>query len=305
MLDADEHTHPMTVARAASLIRAQFPELAELDVVQLGEGTDHWAFEVGERYVFRFPKSQEAADTLAVEARLTTWLAPRLPLALPSYRFFGQANDDAPRSFAGYAKLAGTPALLVDPDTMDPRATGHGIGDFLRTLHGMDITTAGTLGLPADDDPTLEAWSAVALADLDFAAERGHLESTARAHWERALATRPATTGRSYRVIHGDLAAEHVLLDDHGAPAAVIDWSDAAIGDPALDLGGVMHWGGERLLSLVRETYGAIDDVVLERARWFAACRAFADIVFGEERQRPEYVMAGQRALSWLGPWLP
>lgn len=300
----DERTRAMTAAEAAAILREQFPELARLDVVQLGEGTDHCAFDVGGLHVFRFPRTDEAADTMAIEARLTSWLAPRLPLAIPSYRFSGAASARFPRAFAGYARLAGTPALLVDPGAMDLPAIGHGIGDFLRALHGMDVATAGALGLPADDDPTLEAWSTEALADLRVASERGHLEPAARAGWERVLATRPATGARSCHVIHGDLAAEHVLLAEHGAPVAVIDWSDASIGDPALDLAGVIHWGGERLLSLALETYGAAGDAVLERARWFAACRAFADIAFGDERQRREYVLAGKRALSWLGPWL-
>jgi hypothetical protein len=43
-----------------------------------------------------------------------------------------------------------------------------------------------------------------------------------------------------------------------------------------------------------------VDAGALERARWFAACRAVADICFGEAQGRREYVVAGQRALAWL-----
>lgn len=310
MRDAEDFADPMTSARATTILREQFPRLADLDVTPLGEGTDHCAFDVGGLHVFRFPKTEEAADALAIEARLTRWLAPALPLAIPSYQFFGQPSDRFPRVFAGYARLAGIPALLVDPDApdrpdqIDIPAIGHELGRFLRALHGMDVATAEALGLPADDDPTLAAWSSVALADLDLASAHGHIDPSARAGWERVLATRPAAGARPARVIHGDLAAEHVLLGAHGAPAAVIDWSDACVGDPALDIAGMIHWGGARLLSLTLATYGPVDDAVLARARWFAACRAFADIAFGEHTQRPAYVLAGQRALAWLRSWL-
>ena len=48
------------------------------------------------------------------------------------------------------------------------------------------------------------------------------------------------------------------------------------------------------------ETYGAIDDATTARARWFATCRALADLVFAEQTARPEYLAAGLRALTWL-----
>ena len=38
-------------------------------------------------------------------------------------------------------------------------------------------------------------------------------------------------------LVHGDLRADHVLVDADGRPTGVIDWSDAVVGDPAYDFG--------------------------------------------------------------------
>ena len=290
---------PLTVAQVSAVVRAQLPALARLPVAPLGEGTDHQAFVVGGAHVLRFPRHAEAARTLEVEIRLTRWLAPRLPLAIPSYCHFGRPTAPSPCSFAGYPLLAGTPALLLADANTDLAAIGARLGAFLRVLHALDVDAAAALGVPRDDDPTLIAWSREALVDLEVALAHGHVPGASGAGWAALLGTPPAAA-YGPRLIHADLAAEHVLLDDRGVAVGVIDWSDAAIGDPAQDLAGLIHWGGEAMLAAARATYGDVDEATLRRARWFAACRAVADIHFGLEQARQQYIVAGQRALAWL-----
>src|SRR5205823_14897913 len=43
-----------------------------------------------------------------------------------------------------------------------------------------------------------------------------------------------------HALVHGDLGPEHLLVRD-GKLAAVIDWGDARIGDPALDYAWLLH----------------------------------------------------------------
>jgi aminoglycoside phosphotransferase (APT) family kinase protein len=100
-------------------------------------------------------------------------------------------------------------------------------------------------------------------------------------------------------LLHNDLAAEHVLCDaETGIPTGVIDWSDMALGDPAADLAGILHWGGVPLAKLVLAHYdGHVDDHCLARARFLAACRGVGDVRFGLDMNRREYIAAGIRAL--------
>lgn len=290
----------MNEAEVAVLLREQFPQLGPLPVKRLGEGLDHVAFEVGGRFVFRFPKSEEVAAALSTEIRLTAWLASLLPLPIPAYQFVGAPGARFARLYAGYPKMEGAPALLERGEQAQAAALGRRLGEFLRALHGADAGTAAALGLEADDDPHLKVWSDEALRDLQFAQERGHVEAASRAAWALRLTNPPPAASSPGRVVHGDFAAEHVLLDGQGRPSGVIDWSDAVLGDPALDLAGLVHWGGRRLLLAALETYGAAGEATLERARWYALCRALADIRFGEVEGRDVYASAGRRALGWL-----
>ena len=303
MTGGGERDGSPTDAEAASVIHARFPALGALAISQLGEGTDHRAFDVGGLHVFRFPRSDQAAARLAAEIRLTAWLSARLPLTIPTYRYVGRSTPAFPRPFAGYGRLPGTPALLCDLGPSDLAAIARRLGDFLRTLHGLDV--AAGLGLSPDDDPTREEWSTHALADLRLCHRSGHIDAASAASWELLVGSPPLSQPPVGRIVHGDFAAEHVLIDEQAGPCAVIDWSDALLGDPAFDLAGLVHWGGERMLSAALTTYDAADDALLERARWFAACRGVADIAFGETHGRPEYIGAGQRALAGLAARRP
>ena len=101
-------------------------------------------------------------------------------------------------------------------------------------------------------------------------------------------------------LVHRDLAAEHVLFDltTHEL-TGIIDWSEIAISDPSIDLAGFFHWGGQACIDAIRSEYvGSIDEGVLCRARFLAACRGVADVAFGIKTGRGEYVEAGRRALD-------
>ncbi|WP_141324729.1 phosphotransferase family protein [Myxococcus sp. AB025B] len=290
----------LTEAAAAARIHERFPSLATARVIHLGEGLDHQAFEVDGRFVFRFPKSDEAASHLAWEARLTAWLAPRLPLPVPLYRFLDGPAEGTPAGLGGYEKLPGTPALLVDAGRLELSRFGRELGAFLGALHALGPAEAMGLEVPEDDDPELEAWSAAAVEELHVAVEHGHVDSQHATQWERRFLERPTEGRGAPRLLHGDFAAEHVLVDAQGALTGVIDWSDACVGDPARDLAGLLHWGGAPMLASAMETYGAVSPTVLARAEWFAACRAVADLAFGQTQRRLEYIAAGQRAFTLL-----
>jgi aminoglycoside phosphotransferase (APT) family kinase protein len=71
-------------------------------------------------------------------------------------------------------------------------------------------------------------------------------------------------------LVHGDLHVRHVLVDDCGQLAGVIDWGDVCRADPAADLS--LYWsmfppeGREAFLS----AYGVVTEPSLLRARVLA-----------------------------------
>jgi Ser/Thr protein kinase RdoA (MazF antagonist) len=46
----------------------------------------------------------------------------------------------------------------------------------------------------------------------------------------------PTESPARLTIVHGDLYARHVLVDERGALSGVIDWGDIHLGDPAIDL---------------------------------------------------------------------
>jgi aminoglycoside phosphotransferase (APT) family kinase protein len=170
-------------------------------------------------------------------------------------------------------------------------------------LHAFPTEDARDLGVPDQGPETLiEDLRSEALDDFEVvrsAAPHGPLDQ-----WRTYLEAEPvraqAKLPQSLRLAHNDLAAEHILCDPiAGTVTGVIDWSDIAIGDPAADFAGMFHWGGEALVARVLAHYdGTVDDTLVVRARFMAACRGVADVRFGVETGRREYVVGGLRAVE-------
>lgn len=297
-MNRPDQLDPDTVAR---IIGAQFPHVRPRAVRWLGEGYDSTAFEVDGGWVFRFPKRGEVEEQLLLEMRVLPVLAPTAPLAVPVFRFEGVPSELFPRHFGGYAKIPGTPAIGLDPLAGPVDAFAGSLGRFLSWLHGLDRAEAAGLGVPeARLSSLIPERMDDALGDFDRVrqvAPDGPLEEW-RAYLE---AGPPASASRSEPVVvHGDFAAEHVLYDSAArSVTGVIDWSEVAICDAAVDLAGLFHWGGRRLVEAALPYYDRpVDEPVLDRARYLAACRGVADVAFGLDADRPEYVHAGLGALS-------
>ncbi|MDB4937846.1 MAG: hypothetical protein JWP87_4818 [Labilithrix sp.] len=71
---------------------------------------------------------------------------------------------------------------------------------------------------------SLEEWRENALADLVIAAE--DLDERSVSRCTAMLASPPKAWNGALSLVHGDLAAEHVLLDDALRPTGVIDSTD-------------------------------------------------------------------------------
>jgi len=95
------------------------------------------------------------------------------------------------------------------------------------------------------------------------------------------------------------LSPVHVLLDPENARiVGVIDWSDAFVGDPAYDFGGILAWQGEafaeRVVALCPRDY---DTDLLSRARAYALRTIVGTVQYGLAADKPSYLDAG---LFWL-----
>lgn len=300
-------SHQLPTRLVAQIVQAQFPSLAPADVVHLGEGCDSEAFEVNGQWVFRFPKRAEIERQLAAESCILSALAEQAPLPIPRFSFHGQPSPLFGRHFAGYPKLPGVPAIHFGPDSLPLLELAPALGRFLEFLHSFPIETAARCGVPEQRIEALaDEVRADALDDFHLVAE---IAPEASVKWRSYLEAGFAELGPARPtpvLVHNDFAAEHILYDAATQTVSgIIDWTDIALSDLAADFSGVLHWGGEPFLDTVLSSYaGHVDERSLRYARYLAACRGVADVAFGLQTQRGEYISAGLRALRLCaGSW--
>lgn len=251
--------------RAGRALAAHVPGPA-VAVAELGSGLDNTAFLAGDLVV------RVAGDGHGVlrEARLLAVVAAKVSVPVPVVRFADDGNG-----VLAYPLLPGRP-LLGRPA---PGGLAHRLGRFLRELHAID--PAAVDGLVPVEDIAPGGW----LPDLDGPA--GLLRVL------HGTVPPPATR----RVLaHADLGAEHIL-EQAGDITGVIDWSDAAVTDPALDFARLYRDFGPRFLTQVVDAYGGLPEGDGPRIVFFARCAALEDLAYGGE-----HAQAAARGLRWLFP---
>lgn len=251
-------------------VRRHLPELVDQVVVALGQGLDNTAFLV-EDLVLRVSDG----PSVVREARLLALLAPRVSVPVPQPRF-----ADGRFGVLAYPLLPGRSLLGSSAfPGLAPR-----LGRFLADLHSIDPGMLGDV-LPRDD-ASPEEW----LKDLDGP---DHLLAV-------LTATVPAPTDH-YAVVHADLGAEHCLAVGEEL-TGVIDWSDAAFADPAVDFARLYRDFGLDFLRSVVDAYGGLEDAdrTLQRVQFYARCAALEDLEYGRRSGRNEYARAADASIRRL-----
>jgi aminoglycoside phosphotransferase (APT) family kinase protein len=255
------------------LVAAHLPAQPCATVAPLGTGLDHTAWEVDGTLVVRCGDSDPVA-----ESRLLTSVAAVSPVPVPRPLF-----ADADRGCLAYRKLDGTPLLHAPP----PADGGAGVARTLSALvAALQAATPRLAPLVEQDRTPLAEW--LAEARTLWPSVRPLVPPPFHPAIEAFLAARPPADAATWVFAHNDLGIEHVLVSASGAVTGVIDWSDAAVADPARDVALPYRDLGPAALPA--------DGAVRERAEFYARCGALEDLAYGE----PAYVRKSLRSLSWL-----
>ncbi|MFD3484551.1 phosphotransferase family protein [Streptomyces sp. NPDC058665] len=286
------------------IVAAHLPGYRADSVVLLGEGEDNIAYEVNGELIVRFSKEPDPvrrAARVGSEVRLLAAVAGVSPLPVPEPSFTA-AEDGC----LAYFKLPGRPLI----DLPLPQRAAHDavigvrIGELLSALHEVPVGPMERL-VGVDDEPA-EAWLDEA-ADT-YAVIAANVPTAHRPAVEAFLGEPPPAGGHSLAFSHNDLGIEHVLVDAD-APTwtftGVIDWSDAAICDPARDFGLLYRdLGATALHSALRSyrTDAHAAEAIRARAAFYAKCGVLEDLAYGIETGRAAYLDKSLAALTWLYP---
>lgn len=270
---------PADIELGPDLVRALVAPLVGApprDVRPAGEGWDNAAFLVDGTWLFRFPRRAAAVPLLEREVRLLPRLAPLLPAPIPEPVHVGAPGPAFPWPFAGHRLLRGREAADARLDDGARIALAGPVARFLRSLHDVAPDALG-VDLPRDPAQRADMRRRVPaclellgeLVSLGLIDDAGPWRSAVEPALELPAATADA-------VVHGDLHARHLVVDDAGALAGVIDWGDAHRGDPAVDLQIVWSFFPPAARADFLERYGPVPPERLLRARVVAVFLAAA-----------------------------
>src|SRR5687768_17040790 len=192
---------PAEVTIDPSLVRAllqeQHTDLAQLALIDVGEGWDNKLFRLGDGLAVRLPRRAASAALIEHEQRWLPGLSERLPLPVPVPLRVGRPGSGFPWSWSVVPWFPGQRALLAPPEDFENAALA--LGEFLHALHR-----------PAPEDAPHNPWRGVALtARTDTL--RAHLQQieglvdrmAVLDLWTRALSATPWPGPPMW--IHGDL----------------------------------------------------------------------------------------------------
>lgn len=277
-------------------------------VRRIGAGCDNVAYETDAGLVVRRcadPDPAARAAQVDREARLLAVVAAAVPLPVPAPVFVSAADG-----CLAYRKLAGVPLVDLPADRRADYAVpvAVALGGLLAAMHAVP---AGRVAGLVDVDRTPPAqWLAEASGHRDEVADR--IPHRHQREIDAFLAAPPPRLPPGGVFSHNDLGIEHVLVDpDRPAVTGVIDFTDAAVVDPACDFGLIYRDLGPAALDAALRGYAQAGGApaaagaparMRERAVFYGRCSVFEDLAYGVRTGLRVYAGKSLAALDWLFP---
>jgi len=262
---------PISRALVRELLAQQHPDLVEREIADPIEGFDMAVFRLGDDLAVRLPRHRGAAGSLASEIRWVGSLGSGW--TFPTQRVVRVGEPGAGYPFC-WAVTSWLPGELAADRPLDPVAAP-ALGRALSEVH-----RPAPAGAPFNSEQSIrlaERWPVLrrALPRLaEIGPASGHAIDPAAVErlWRGALAV-PDDADRVW--IHADLHPFNVISRD-GRFGGIIDWSDIAGGDPAVDLGYLWLLLPAAAVSAAYDAYGGVDGATAARARGVALVKAAA-----------------------------
>lgn len=244
------------------ILRELAPTRRRARLTSCGSGWEHRVWTVDDDLVLRVnPAQDETVRTRSVQRdlRLLELVGAHLSVAV------GEAVAAAPA--LGAMLMRRVPGRAVaDGGRMGPVFAAD-LARLLTELRAVPAVPAAQVAGTPPSSP--RAWRDELAADFARASDR--FEPADGRAVEAWLAGPVPGEPEPHALCHNDLGDEHLMVDDQGRLAGVIDWTDAVVGDPARDLALIQFDLGLTVARGVVEAAGWEHDHDLwERARWFA-----------------------------------
>lgn len=243
----------------------------------------------GERWILRFPRREDVLPSVAHEKRILELIAPLVTVEVPVWIV-------ATNELIAYKALSGVPAGTIDieakcylwaideknvPDQFHETLVHETLARGLVSLHRVSLAKAHAAGLSI---PIAEEVRAAMKQRMDVVRSEFEVGRELWDRWQRWLQN-DALWPEETALIHGDLHAGHILIDERTRVTGFIDWTEAAVTDPAVDFVAQYRTFGEDALDKLIAAYakaggrvwrGMADHVIELTASYPVAIAEFA-----------------------------
>ncbi|WP_020538896.1 phosphotransferase [Lewinella cohaerens] len=244
-----------------SLLKEQHPDLAQLDLKYVAEGWDNKIYKLGQDFLIRLPRRQQALPYIIREQEWLPQLAPSLPIPIPSPIRFGQAQGEYPWPWSITPWFPGRPAAEALPEAKEAPRFAH----FLKKLHHPPAPANAPHN--ASRGCTLNSRADKTEARIERFISEGLISANISEIWEEALLALDEQAPK--HLIHGDLHPKNIITHQ-GKFSAIIDWGDITAGDPATDLASFwMLFSDQNARNIGLSDYGT-HPALLARAKGWA-----------------------------------
>lgn len=215
--------------------------------------------ERGLDWILRLPRRSDMAGQIAKEAKVLDLVRLHVPFSVPEWKILSP-------ELVAYPKLTDPTAIAVDSRTheltwnIQASSTSFSatLGCAIAALHAIPALPAIEAGLRVQtpENARLQLERDIETVKSRFLIDK-HLERRWR-DWIDNDRIWPAQVV----VVHGDLYAGHVLVNQEEELTGIIDWSEAEINDPAIDFSAHLMLFGEAGLSTALDYYERAGGIV-------------------------------------------
>ncbi|WP_433586561.1 aminoglycoside phosphotransferase family protein [Microbacterium hydrocarbonoxydans] len=253
----------ITSSLVRSLVSEQFPHWAGLPIRPVAvQGWDNRTFRLGDRHSVRLPSADGYVAGLLREEQTLATLASSFHVVIPRVVATGAPSAAFNRPWSVREWIEGRSLSSVEPRERESAISS--LGDALRELQACNTLSGPWAGRASAYRGCHVSAVGEDVQDPLARLDRSQAERC-RALWDAAVDT--VWTGPPVWV-HGDVAPGNILFDSRGHLAALIDFGQTCIGDPACDLAFAWLSCTSRERDLLHDRLELPEDAWLRGAAW-------------------------------------
>ncbi|WP_094702457.1 macrolide 2'-phosphotransferase [Brevibacillus laterosporus] len=191
------------------------------------------------KWVLRYPRREDVLPSAKKEKQMLNLIESKLSVQVPNWKIYTE-------DLIAYQLLNGVPAGTIDPEAKAyiweideknvPDVFHETLALAIASLHRIDSTACREAGIEME---TAEEARSSMKERMDKVKMTFGVSDELWNRWQNWLAN-DSLWPKKTALIHGDLHAGHILVDEASRVTGLIDWTEARVTDPAHDF--VAHY---------------------------------------------------------------